>query len=330
MNGELRNTMYKLLDYQGRAWRFDTENEMFVFFMNELMLKHSGVLINDRPSLISEVAAVVGARGKWQFLHSAHTYKPEQAGGSRNYVDYLQPLFATHMNDFDGVMVPTVEQKQEIDKFFHFKHVVVVPDSYAEPHKLVPAEKRDRNKIVYLGRISPEKEPQEAVKIFAKAKKDLPDLHLEFYGYSSDQSLDNSLKELIKKLEIEDAVHFNGYQNNDQLAKKLGDAAAVLSTSSSEAFGMNVLQAMSFGVPVIGYQVKYGMKLVVKEGISGYLVPNGESQQGAKALVKLLTDKDKWADMLESTYESSQKFNAAAAWQQWQAQQAAVPNVFSK
>lgn len=73
VNGELRNTMYKLLDYQGRAWRFDTENEMFVFFMNELMLKHPGVLINDRPSLISEVAAVVGARGKWQFLHSAHT-----------------------------------------------------------------------------------------------------------------------------------------------------------------------------------------------------------------------------------------------------------------
>ena len=93
---------------------------------------------------------------------------------------------------------------------------------------------------------------------------------------------------------------------------------------------MNVLQAMSFGVPVIGYQVKYGMKLVVKEGISGYLVSNGESQQGAKALVKLLTDTDKWADMLESTYESSQKFNAAAAWQQWQAQQAAVPNVFLK
>ena len=329
VNGTLMNTMYQLLDYKGRAWRFNSESELFVFFMNELMLKHPGVLINDRPSLISEVAAVVGARGKWQFLHSAHTYKPEQAGGLRNYVDYLQPLFATHMNDFDGVMVPTVEQKQEIYKFFHFKHVVVVPDSYAEPHKLVPAEKRDRNKIVYLGRVSPEKEPQEAVKIFAKAKKDLPDLHLEFYGYSSDQSLDNSLKELIKKLEIEDAVHFNGYQNNDQLAKKLGDAAAVLSTSSSEAFGMNVLQAMSFGVPVIGYQVKYGMKLVVKEGISGYLVPNGESQQGAKALVKLLTDKDKWVDMLESTYESSQKFNAAAAWQQWQAQQA-VPNVFLK
>ncbi len=43
VNGELRNTMYKLLDYQGRAWRFDTENEMFVFFMNELMLKHPGV-----------------------------------------------------------------------------------------------------------------------------------------------------------------------------------------------------------------------------------------------------------------------------------------------
>ncbi len=171
VNGTLMNTMYQLLDYKGRAWRFNSESELFVFFMNEVVAAEPSVLINDRPSLINEVAAVTGANAKWQYLHSVHTHNPEQVGGSRNYVDYLKPLFATHANDFDGIMVATDEQKQEIEKFFHFKHVMVVPDSFAEAHDLVPIESRDRNKIVYLGRISPEKSHKKPLKYLPKHVK---------------------------------------------------------------------------------------------------------------------------------------------------------------
>lgn len=331
VNGTLMNTMYQLLDYKGRAWRFNSESELFVFFMNEVVAAEPSVLINDRPSLINEVAAVTGANAKWQYLHSVHTHNPEQVGGSRNYVDYLKPLFATHANDFDGIMVATDEQKQEIEKFFHFKHVMVVPDSFAEAHDLVPIESRDRNKIVYLGRISPEKEPQEAIKIFAKARKKLPDLHLDFYGYVSDEATNESMVAYSKELGVDTAIHYHGYQSEDELAKALGTAAAMLSVSSSEAFGMNILQALSYGVPVIGYNVKYGPKLLVENGVNGYLVPTGESKAAADSLVKLLTSTEAghtWPEMVQAAYRQSQTFSADAAWKQWEAQLSTVPNLF--
>ena len=299
--------------------------------MNEVVAAEPSVLINDRPSLINEVAAVTGANAKWQYLHSVHTHNPEQVGGSRNYVDYLKPLFATHANDFDGIMVATDEQKQEIEKFFHFKHVMVVPDSFAEAHDLVSIESRDRNKIVYLGRISPEKEPQEAIKIFAKARKKLPDLHLDFYGYVSDEATNESMVAYSKELGVDTAIHYHGYQSEDELAKALGTAAAMLSVSSSEAFGMNILQALSYGVPVIGYNVKYGPKLLVENGVNGYLVPTGESKAAADSLVKLLTSTEAgrtWPEMVQAAYQQSQTFSADAAWKQWEAQLSTVPNLF--
>ena len=331
VNGTLMNTMYQLLNYKGRAWRFNSESELFIFFMNEIAAAEPSVLINDRPSLINEVAAVTEATAKWQYLHSVHTHNPERVGGSKHYVDYLKPLFATHINDFDGVMAATEEQKAEIDKFFHFKEVVVVPDTFADAHDLVPIKKRDRSKIVYLGRISPEKEPQEAIKIFAKAKKQLPDLHLDFYGYVSDQDVENGMIAYSKELGVDTAIQYHGYQTDEELAKELGTAAALLSVSSSEAFGMNILQAMSYGVPVIAYNVKYGLNLLVEKDVSGYLAPLGESKAAADHLVRLLTDATpnaKWADMVNTTYQKSQTFDAKAAWQQWQDQLATVPNLF--
>ena len=64
VNGTLMNTMYQLLNYKGHAWRFNSESGLFIFFMNEIAAAEPSVLINDRPSLINEVAAVTEATAK--------------------------------------------------------------------------------------------------------------------------------------------------------------------------------------------------------------------------------------------------------------------------
>ena len=134
-----------------------------------------------------------------------------------------------------------------------------------------------------------------------------------------------------KELGVDTAIHYHGYQSEDELAKALGTAAAMLSVSSSEAFGMNILQALSYGVPVIGYNVKYGPKLLVENGVNGYLVPTGESKAAADSLVKLLTSTEAghtWPEMVQAAYRQSQTFSADAAWKQWEAQLSTVPNLF--
>ncbi|HAT55038.1 MAG TPA: glycosyl transferase family 1 [Lactobacillus sp.] len=331
IDGQLHNTMYKLVHYKGHAWRFNTENEMFAFFMNEITSQEPSVLINDRPSLINEVASVKNAKGKWQFLHNAHTVNTAQLGGSNKVYDYMKPLFKDHIRDFDGVIVPTEQQRKEITKFFGFDHVLVLGDTYTVKHDLATEPKRDLNKIVFLGRISPEKQPNQALEVFAKAKEKLPDLHLEFYGYASDNALKQSLSDLAKKLNVENAVTYNGYQDAAKLTEQLKDAGALLTVSMSEGFGANIVEAMSYGIPVFGYDVKYGLSSLIQNGANGYLEPLNASQVLADDLVKVLSgDAKEWTQLSQKASATAEGFNAPAAWKLWQKEQSKTTNLFVK
>ena len=67
-----------------------------------------------------------GAVGKWQFLHNSHSKNNQQAGASRSVVDYLNDLFTVYKDNFDGLIVATKQQKDEITKFYDFKQVISI------------------------------------------------------------------------------------------------------------------------------------------------------------------------------------------------------------
>ena len=56
---------------------------------------------------------------------------------------------------------------------------------------------------------------------FAKAKKQLPDLHLDFYGYVSDQDVENGMIAYSKELGVDTAIQYHGYQTDENWPKNL-------------------------------------------------------------------------------------------------------------
>ena len=121
IQGVLNPTMYKLLNYKGKNRRFNREEELFTFFMSELASQEPSVFINDRPSLIPAVATVSGAVGKWQLLHNSHSKNNQQAGASRSVADYLQDFFSLYKDNFDGLIVATKQQNDELSKYYEKK-----------------------------------------------------------------------------------------------------------------------------------------------------------------------------------------------------------------
>lgn len=89
-----------------------------------------------------------------------------------------------------------------------------------------------------------------------------------------------------RALGLADHVRFLG--NQVKLAELLVHADAFLLTSEIESFGLAALEAMSCGVPVLGYRVG-GLPEVVDER-SGVLVPPFELDALAAAAVELLRD----------------------------------------
>lgn len=328
IQGVLHSTMYKLVDYQGKNLRFNTEQELFSFFMNELAHQNPSVFFNDRPSLISAVAAIKGAVGKWQFLHNPHSKNNQQTGASRVVVDYLHDLFTIYKDKFDGLIVATEQQRKEIVKYYDFKHVVVLTDTFSKNVK--KSVYRDKNKIIYVGRLSAEKNPLDVIKIFVSAHHRLPELTLDLYGYASPNDVQKKLEKFVETNNLKEIVSFKGYQLEKELNKALDNAGVLLNTSEGEAFGMNILESLNHGVPVVAYKVKYGPVEQIESGKNGYLVPFGAIQTAADVIVDILQSKTAYDKFSRAAYEKSKEFSEEIVWKNWLSEQFNVENLFIK
>lgn len=84
--------------------------------------------------------------------------------------------------------------------------------------------------------------------------KGYEDLRLILVGQRGPrESLDDyqKLKELVTSLDLKDKVNFTGYVTQDELASYFKNALAYVFPSANEGFGLPVLEAFSFGLPVI-------------------------------------------------------------------------------
>ena len=59
-----------------------------------------------------------------------------------------------------------------------------------------------------------------------------------------------------------------------------------------EGFGLTAAEAMAAGVPVVGAKVE-GLSEVIEDGVTGYLVPSGNSLALSEAMIKLLKNPQK-------------------------------------
>ena len=105
--------------------------------------------------------------------------------------------------------------------------------------------------------------------------------------------LKNKLEDLTKELQIEDKVIFKGYISNEDVPKALNemDIFVVPSILDSESFGVAAVEAMACEIPVIASSVG-GLKEVIVDKETGYLVPKKDHKEIAKYLKKLILDKN--------------------------------------
>jgi glycosyltransferase involved in cell wall biosynthesis len=97
----------------------------------------------------------------------------------------------------------------------------------------------------------------------------------------------NEIKLLASKLGIAERIHFMGHVEN--VAKVYGETDIVLAPSRREALSLTLLEAASFGLPVIASSVG-GISEAVENGVTGILVPSEDISALAAAIEYLLVN----------------------------------------
>jgi glycosyltransferase involved in cell wall biosynthesis len=142
-----------------------------------------------------------------------------------------------------------------------------------------------------VGRLIPIKGHVVLLRAFRKVLDERPDARLDIAGRGV---LEHGLKDLTRELDLNGAVRFLGHVTPVQSAVER--SLAVVVPSLGEGFGMVALEAMERARPVIAASIG-GLEDLVREGETGLLVPPGDADALAAAMLALAADPEGAAAM---------------------------------
>jgi L-malate glycosyltransferase len=197
----------------------------------------------------------------------------------------------------------------EATRKYHIRHNLVRPKRIATIHNFVlpellepqPAVKREptraslgaSNENLLLGIVAtvlPNKGHEYLIRALPKISAAVPKVRLAIIGAELATVYSESLRQEIKQLGLEDRVSWAGRRTDMPAVMAALDICVI--TSLTENLPMVALEAMAAGLPVVATSVGGIPECVIHEK-TGLLVPPGDADALANALIGLLKDADR-------------------------------------
>jgi D-inositol-3-phosphate glycosyltransferase len=147
--------------------------------------------------------------------------------------------------------------------------------------------------VLFVGRLERLKGVEVAIRALALlSDREHPDLRMVIVGEDvreGEESEKERLKSVASALGIRDRVDFVGSVAHHELPYFYAAADACVMPSYSESFGLVGLEAQACGCPVVASGVP-GLRSVVRDGVSGYLIDGDDPAAYAERIGRLLAD----------------------------------------
>jgi len=163
-------------------------------------------------------------------------------------------------------------------------------------------------KLLFVGRLTEEKQPDVAWEVFSALALVFPQLKLTYVGENEryDPELSASLKRKIEQSPYAAQVVWAGVQRD--VSPWYADADLVMMPSKHEGFGRVLVEAMAHQVPVVAFRVG-GIPEVVENGKQGILIEPYDIEAMKKEVRDLLNDPAKRQKMGEAGPDRAKYFS---------------------
>jgi len=281
-------------------------------------LRYDVDIVNAQSGTLSFIAAFLYSLLKKKPLIFSHRGDPVENYGSlfrRLCVTFWCRHIFPRLLRYVDVIVALSKQIVEKSRFLRsFKaKITVIPNgirpSYADVNWTRNEAKRiigvptNTKVVLFVGSLVKLKGPHILLKAMKEVVAKVPNATALFVGPWMGRRI--ILKNLVKKLGLEDHVTFTGPLPHEKLRPYYRAADVFVLPSFSEGFPHVLLEASSFGLPLVVSNLKQ-LEAIVIDGFNGLFAEKGNAKDFAEKIAQLLID-DKLREKLGKNSRSSSK-----------------------
>lgn len=220
-------------------------------------------------------------------------------------------------NDFDSVVVLTERQREELlhdlgELGIDANNVVrVIPNGINLP----PAEatEHERGNGIIVASLDERKRVDLAVDAVVEAHHTAPEVQLDVYGGGERAE---TIRAQIERQGAEGFVTMHGYHPDARSGFKR--AGFSLLTSSSEGLPLVLAESMAAGCIPMAYDIRYGPTDMIRDGVNGFVVPDGDTALLAQRIVELQRMPESQLQVMRSkAIARAQEFSDNAIAKRW-------------
>lgn len=219
-----------------------------------------------------------------------------------NLIGYLiEPIF---LKIYKNVLTITVSQSTKSDlQKLGFKKVSIIREGINIKPLLI--ENKD-NKIVFIGRLTKAKKPEDAIMAFKIISGQFKSYKLHIVG-TGDQSYIQKLKNLTKKLGLRNKVVFEGFISEKNKIRLLKKSKITLIPALREGWNLVATESQALCSVPVGYNVP-GLRDSIKNNKTG-LLTDQNPQALAKRTTELLENENKRLELAKNGFIFSKNFS---------------------
>ncbi|WP_436961893.1 accessory Sec system glycosyltransferase GtfA [Staphylococcus xylosus] len=297
-----------------------SKQNFIAYFMEKLQLSQEDMILLDRSKDIGQVMIENKNQAKLGVVIHAEHYNASTTNDDyilwNNHYEYV----FTNAQEIDFFITATeIQNKLLTEQFEKYNHIM--PKIYTIPvgnlTTLTQSLNRKPYSIITASRLAAEKRVDWLVKAVAIAKQQRPEITFDIYGEGAQKQ---ALHNLIRENNAESYITLHGHVNLNQVYKNY---ELFLSGSTSEGFGLTLMEAIGSGLGLIGFDVNYGNPTFIEDKENGYLIPiklNVESESEivgkiAEAIIRFFENDTN--DFHDTSYKVAEQFTQDAVKIQW-------------
>lgn len=210
-------------------------------------------------------------------------------GGFHNFYKrskLMKPVIRWALESADAVVCLSEMWKNYYSSTFKLKRLVIINNVIETPLIKEHVQNGTLN-LLFLGHITEKKGVFDLLKVLASNRDQFQHkVKVTFGGIGEVERLEKE----ISDNQFNGDVKFAGWVNGHKKAELLNDCDVYVLPSYFEALPISILEAMSYGKPVISTEIG-GIPEIVKPGVNGWLFKPGDQQALGSIISEAMTDK---------------------------------------